>query len=54
MKNFISDILANRCVLVPFAFVCTFVLECERAGIEVSGGSFKFENHEIKGQYFYL
>ena len=54
MKNLISEIMAKRCVLVPFAFVCTFVLECERVGIDVNGGSFNIENHEITGQYFYL
>lgn len=54
MKNLINELFSKKVVLVPFAVVCTFVLECNRAGINCEGGEFKVVDHDIIGQYFYL
>ena len=54
MANYVKELISNRIVLVPFALVCSFLLECYNQGVNPDGGAMKFENRHITGQYFYL
>ena len=54
MTGYVKELLAKKCVLVPFALACAFLVECYRNGINPDGGSFVFENHHIVAQYYYL
>ena len=54
MQQYVRELLSKKCVLVPFALACAFLVECYRNGINPDGGSFVFENRQITGQYYYL
>lgn len=54
MTDYVKELLSKKCVLVPFALVCSFLLECYNQGVNPDGGAMKFENRQITGQYFYL
>lgn len=54
MANYVKELLTKKCVLVPFALACSFVLECYKQGINPDGGAFEYNGREITGQYYYL
>jgi hypothetical protein len=54
MTDYVKELLSKKVVLVPFALVCSFLLECYNQGVNPNGGAMTFENRQIKGQYFYI
>ncbi len=54
MEKYINELLSKKCVYVPIALACAFVVECIQQNIVCDGGEFAYEQREIAGQYFYL
>lgn len=54
MAEYVKELLSKKVVLVPFALVCAFLVECYRNGINPDGGSFVFKDKQITDQYYYL
>ena len=54
VAKLVSELYANKCVLVPFALVAAFMLECSQQGVVAQGGAFEMHHYDITGQYFYL
>lgn len=54
VAKLVSELYAKKCVLVPFALVAAFTLECMQQGVTAQGGAFEMHHYDITGQYFYI